>query len=74
MSDTRRTFQPFWQNRFEIAHSALALGHLEPAASHHRDPGNRLDCSPATLARIQNWLSGALLIGLGIRLAFNERR
>jgi threonine/homoserine/homoserine lactone efflux protein len=25
------------------------------------------------LARIQNWLSGALLIGLGIRLAFIER-
>jgi len=25
-------------------------------------------------ARIQNWLSGALLIGLGIRLAFIERR
>jgi len=27
-----------------------------------------------TSARIQNWLSGALLIGLGIRLAFIERR
>ena len=27
-----------------------------------------------TLARIQNWLSGTLLIGLGIRLAFIERR
>ena len=27
-----------------------------------------------TLARIQNWFSGALLIGLGIRLAFIERR
>ena len=26
-----------------------------------------------TLARFQNWLSGALLIGLGIRLAFIER-
>ena len=28
----------------------------------------------AATARIQNWLSGALLIGLGVRLAFIERR
>jgi hypothetical protein len=39
MSDTGRALYPFWQDRFEIAHAALALGNLEPAASHNRDPG-----------------------------------